>query len=82
MKRKNLWIVVIAVCFVVIIGGVLLKLGRKAGKQEENKSKETVEEETDYSGCGNEQGNIENGGGQTYIKNRGILLKSNDERNG
>ena len=81
MKRKNLWIVVIAVCFVVIIGGVLLKLGRKAGKQEENKSKETVAEETDYSGCGNEQGNIENGGGQTYIKNRGILLKSSDDTN-
>lgn len=41
--------------------------------------KNASEEKINYSGLGNEQGNLENGGGQTYLKSRGALLSLYDE---
>lgn len=54
--------------------------GEKAN--DETKTGQTVKQKkakADYSGLGNEQGNLENGGDQVYLENRGMLIKFSDD---
>ncbi len=82
MKKRNLTIIVIAVFCVLFVGAVMLLTGRKetgeAGDYMEasNSGSGVIPDAyIDYSGLGNEQGNIENPGGhQTYLANRGIVI--------
>lgn len=76
-----------------VVGGVIgisiiLQAVRKPVKQVVPRKKHFTKEEQkvqkekiDYSGLGNEQGNIENGGDQVYLDHRGILIKLFDDTN-
>lgn len=96
MKRRNLTIVIITTFCVMLIGGIILLLGRKevgenVGNHEIKEKSDSHTEDAvnstnvlsdvdiDFSGLGNEQGNLENGGEQTYLENRGILLSTFDD---
>ena len=52
---------------------------KSAAEDDFNVSETIPDVDIDYSGFGNEQGNLENGGDQTYLENRGILLSTFDD---
>lgn len=80
MKKRTLtFVFIIALC--IAASAAVLSAGRK--EDDENTGNTTGgslaetkkgTEKIDYSGMGNDQGNIENGGRQTYLENRGILV--------
>ncbi|MCD7825886.1 MAG: DUF5050 domain-containing protein [Clostridiaceae bacterium] len=84
-KRKKVMLEIIIILFVVIGVALILQIVRKPVKEtdRDNSSQDNavVSEEIDYSGLGNEQGNLQNGGDQTYLKDRGILVKTTSEEN-
>ena len=82
-KRKKVMLKIITV-LIAIIGVVLIlqivrkpvkEIDRDVGNNSSQVNDIVLEEEIDYSGLGNEQGNLQNGGNQTYLKDRGILVK-------
>jgi hypothetical protein len=84
MKKRKKVILKMITVLIAIIGMVLiLRIVRKPVKEidknVENNSSQVndivPDEKIDYSGLGNEQGNLQNGGDQTYLKDRGILVK-------
>lgn len=86
-KRNKIILRILTVVGVIIVINFILQAVRKPIKQVDPKNNslkenQKVQEQTiDYSGLGNEQGNLENGGDQVYLKNRGILLKLFDDTN-
>lgn len=78
-KRKKVMLKIITVLIAITGMILILQIVRKPVKEIENNSSQVndivPEEEIDYSGLGNEQGNLQNGGDQTYLKDRGILVK-------
>lgn len=80
MKKKKAIRFKIVIIFAAIMGTVLfLRTVRKPIEEIEKNdsyiSNIVAKEEIDYSGFGNEQGNLQNGGDQTYLKDRGILVR-------
>lgn len=90
MKRRNIAIVIIVGLCILLTGGMILLSGRKDvenHKEESNHNTEVFSDDADvaqdvdvdFNGWGNEQGNLENGGTQTYLENRGILVSTFDD---
>lgn len=94
MKRRNITIVIIVVFCIMLTGGMILMSGRKNVRENVENRREKSDSHTedladgtnavpdadiDFSGFGNEQGNLENGGDQTYLENRGILISAFDD---
>lgn len=86
MKKRNItFALIVAICAVVIV--IVAAMGRKELKndavrvEKNDVTADMEQEEPDYSGLGNEQGNLENGGAQTYLESKGILIALSDEEN-
>lgn len=94
-RRNLTIVIIAVFCVMLIGGIILTSGRRKTGENDGNQEiREESDSRTesaanstnvlpdadvDFSGFGNEQGNLENGGDQTYLENRGILISTFDD---